>query len=500
MTAPTRALCALRNDVGDLVAAREGRGEDYTDYAADPVGFIRDVLRGDPWARQVEVARAVRDDPQVAVRSCHAAGKDWLAGRLALWWAYAVGGLAVVTGPTAAQVEEILMRGEVRNAFLAGGLPGDLHVRALRPGGGGGEAGILARTASDVHALTGLHRARVLYILTEAQDPDLGHAFDAAFAVCTGAEDRILAVGNPTEPGTRFEAAHRPGSGWRTFKIAADDIPNVREGRTVVPGLLTVEGVERIAREYGKRSPFYTSRVLAEFPATAEDSLLRPEWINRAEELGRTGALEGEAARESLVFGVDPARLGPDSTAVCVRQGPAVRGFTTWDNLDTMRTADMVLGLVRRAKRPVELVVVDGVGLGGGVVDRLRETLSTHRHRGRRGNGTRFEARPPEVAEFTASERASEPGRFTNARAEAAWNVRRLLEDGRLGLPEDARLRAELLAQRVRFGADGRVSLDAKENVRSRLGGRSGDRFDALALASWPLAEPTWRVEGFHWM
>lgn len=225
------------------LVARHGATSDegYSRYADNPVGFIRDVLGAEPWTRQVEIAEAVRDRPLVTVRSCHAAGKDWLAARLALWWVYARHGLVVMTGPTAAQVEEILMRREVATAFEAGDLPGELHVRALRPAGGG-KAGVLARTATGVHGLTGLHEPRVLFVITEAQDPDLSHAFDAAFACATGADDRIVTLGNPTEPDGRFYRAHRPGSDWHAVKIAAKDVPNVTEGRTVVPGLLAREG------------------------------------------------------------------------------------------------------------------------------------------------------------------------------------------------------------------------------------------------------------------
>lgn len=141
-----RVLRQLKDDLGDLLAKREvGSARDFSTYRDDPVGFIREVLRAKPWPRQEEIALALRDSSQVTVRSCHAAGKDWLAARLALWWAYARKGLVVLTGPTGAQVEEILMRREVHSAFRAGGLPGELHVRALRPGGSG-EAGILART------------------------------------------------------------------------------------------------------------------------------------------------------------------------------------------------------------------------------------------------------------------------------------------------------------------------------------------------------------------
>ena len=227
----------------------DSRPPDSSHQLSDEPGPVQEVLKAEPWERQEKIALAVRDHPRVTVRSCHAAGKDWLASRLALWRVYARGRMALLTGPTAAQVEEILMRGEVRTAFVRGRLPGELHVRALRPGGGG-EAGILAKTGTGISSLSGFHDARVLVVITEAQDPDIEHAWDATFACATGAEDRILTLGNPTEPDGRFYAAHRGGSGWEPFRISAADIRNVREGRTVVPGLLTREGGERFRREY----------------------------------------------------------------------------------------------------------------------------------------------------------------------------------------------------------------------------------------------------------
>jgi hypothetical protein len=82
--------------------------------------------------------------------------------------------------------------------------------------------------------MTGLHESRVLFIVTEAQDPEISHAWDAAFACATGEHDRILTLGNPTEPDGRFYRAHQAGSGWHAIRIAAEDIPNVQEGRTVI--------------------------------------------------------------------------------------------------------------------------------------------------------------------------------------------------------------------------------------------------------------------------
>ena len=62
------------------------------------MGFIRQVLKGEPWSAQEDIALQVREHAFVVVRACNGAGKDWLAARLALWWVYACGGLVLLTG------------------------------------------------------------------------------------------------------------------------------------------------------------------------------------------------------------------------------------------------------------------------------------------------------------------------------------------------------------------------------------------------------------------
>jgi hypothetical protein len=476
-------------DLGELLGSRALRKSgvhDYTGFADDPVGFLRDVLHADPWEKQVEIARAVVKHPLVTVRSCHASGKDWLGARLALWWAYARQGLVLLTGPTASQVEEILMRGEIRRAFVAAKLPGDLHVRALRPGVGKGL--ILAKTANGVSALTGYHDEEVLFVVTEAQDPDLEVAFDAGFACTTGDQDRMLTLGNPTEPDGRFFAAHQAASGWHSIRIAASDIPNVVEGRTVVPGLLTKEGVGRFVREYGEASPVVQSRVHAQFPSDSTMGLVQRQWLQAAVDRWR----EGDLAPDTwTVLGVDPARLGPDRTAVCIRQGGVVQRFEVWRGADTMETAEKIFGLVSSLLDevgPVGTVYVDEVGLGGGVLDRLKRTLPDLRFHYYDGLDTsRPQVRSGSVAArgFIAGARAGFPARFANFRAQGFWHLRKLLEDGRIALPPNEGLLEELLATRVRFLPDGRTAIESKDAIQNRLG-RSPDLADALVISLTP--------------
>ena len=249
-----------------------------------------------------------------------------------------------------------------------------------------------------------------------------------------------------------------------------------------------------IRSEYGENSPVFLSRVLAEFPEEAGDSLVTGAWVDRANELHRTGALEAEARPFPLVLGVDPARLGPDRTAICIRQGPVVREFRTWRGVDTMETSDRIRALVRElldGGSPVERVIVDEIGLGGGVLDRLRETLADVTWREPVGlNGPRpgLAIRSPAAEGFDAGKRAGRPDRFRSLKAQAYWRVRKLLEEGRLALPRNPDLAEELTQSRVWFAADGRTEIESKNALRDRIG-RSPDLADALIISLAPTLE-----------
>ena len=65
--------------------------------------------------------------------------------------------------------------------------------------------------------------------------------------------------------------------------------------------------------------------------------------------------------------------------------------------------------------------------------------------------------------------------------AESFWNVRRRLERGTLALPVDEKLADELCSMRWSIGLDGKVQLESKDELRTRLG-RSPDRADAVAM------------------
>ena len=106
---------------------------------------------------------------------------------------------------------------------------------------------------------------------------------------------------------------------------------------------------------------------------------------------------------------------------------------------------------------------MDEVGIGAGVVDRLRE-------QGYRVHGVNV-GRPAQDSEH-----------YANQRAEGYWNLRQLVLDGQLEIPADNELVGQLAALRYTFNSLGQLVMESKEDMRRR-GVPSPDKADALMMA-----------------
>jgi len=211
-------------------------------------------------------------------------------------------------------------------------------------------------------------------------------------------------------------------------------------------------------------------------------------WLDDAVFRHETGELEPLTSGEDKIAALDVARYGNDANLLVVAHGPVVRRIAEWRGLDLMQTVErtgkecLPYGIHRAPTprhRSAGRIVVDEVGMGAGVVDRLREL--------------RFD-----VEGFNGGTFGSGQGRFLNRRAEAYWLVRDRLHRGELAFPHDEALIEELLAIRWRPTGDGKVRIEEKRDIKGRLG-RSPDRADALSMAVWAL-EGTSRARYFRFV
>jgi hypothetical protein len=336
--------------------------------------------------------------------------------------------------------------------------------------------------------------------VTEAQGVE-SFAYEAIYACAVGDEDRVLLLGNPLSPEGAFYAASKSAA-WNAIAIPASKHPNLLEGRTVIPGGPSASWVENIALTYGRDSDVFKSRVLGEFPTGGADSqLFRVEWVDLSMQLhamqskqawratswrdSTGGTLADVYRRSSPQAGFDPARMGSDLSALCVRRGPACVHLATWGGVSLMETTGRLLLELRPFAHEAgpASVTVDAPGLGAGVYDRLSELWM---------EGT-IRSTVSSVRDFYGSRKSTRPSRWANARAEAYWKLRerlRLLHDSQevpswrevAFLPSDTRLREELLAVRFVTQSDGSIAIEKKDELRSRLG-RSPDLLDSAVLS-----------------
>ncbi|MDI6872091.1 MAG: hypothetical protein QME79_12260 [Bacillota bacterium] len=467
---------------------RERAREAVRRFRRDPVWFVRSVLGAEPWAKQAEILEAMRDHPRVAVRSCHGVGKSFTAGQVILWFLYSfMPSIVLSTAPTWRQVEKLVWK-EVRASYRRARVPLGGNLLPKRP-----EIQIVqdqwyavGLSTNDPDRFQGFHEENILVVVDEAAGvPE--EIFEAVEGVLTSENARLLLLGNPTAiGGTFYNAFKQPG--WHRIAISAFDSPNFTAfgitpediasgaweakltGPLPNPKLITPAWVADKYRVWGATSPAYQARVLGEFPAEAEDTLIPLAWIEAA-----MARWEETPEGEPIEIGVDVARFGSDKTVIAVRRGQKVLPLDVYAKQDTMETAGLAIQTFRRTA--AKLVKVDVIGLGAGVVDRLSE------------QGLPVEG-------VNVAEAATDPERFSDLRSELWWNLRERLDPNPLSnpdpvaLPPDDELLADLSGVKYKLTSRGQIRVEPKDEMKKRLG-RSPDRADAVVLAFAPVQRRT---------
>lgn len=255
-----------------------------------------------------------------------------------------------------------------------------------------------------------------------------------------------LAISNPRRnTGRFFECFHKDRAFWATRYVDSR----------------TVEGVDRavydrIALKYGEDHDVTRIEVKGEFPRTGSNQFIGRDTVDKA---AQRALHEDDGA--PLLMGVDVARFGDDESVIRFRRGRDARTIkpTRLKGADTMKLAEVVAGLIERYNP--DAVFVDGGGVGGGVVDRLKQM------------GYR-------VIEVQSGESASDPEKYLNKRVEMWGEMREWLSVACLD-PEDDQLQTDLTGPEYSVAIKGQLKLETKEAMKKR-GLASPDDADSLAL------------------
>lgn len=424
-------------------------------YRDQPVLFAREVLgvEPDPWQADLMMAVA-KGERRISVRSGHGVGKSTTVAILCLWYLltrYPV--KIVITAPTSAQLFDALFA-EIKR--WVNQLPPQvqelLNVKSDRIEiAAAPETGFIsARTsrAESPEALQGIHADNVLLVADEASGvPEA--VFEAAAGSMSGEEACTILLGNPTRSsGFFFDTHNRLKDQWWTRRVSCVDSPRV-----------SVAYVEEMKQRYGEDSNAYRVRVLGEFPLSDDDTVVPMHLIEAA--MARD-LVEDEKAH--AIWALDVARFGTDRSALAKRRGQVITEIKKWAGLDLMQLTGAVVAEYQSTLhhlRPAE-ILVDSIGLGSGVVDRLREL--------------KLPARGVNV-----SESPSMKGTYQNLRAELWFATKAWLEQRGCKLPRDEDLMAELAGPRFKFSSSGKLQVESKDDMRKR-GLRSPDLADAVCL------------------
>ncbi len=468
----------------NALALAAGRLEDQAEevavaeqYADDPGLWARDKLGVHLWSKQVQIAESVRDNRQTAVQSCHGVGKSFLAAQLVAWWLdiHPPGEARVVTtAPTGDQVKAILWS-EINGAFAKAEARGRPFLGRINETDWklGKRLIAFGRKPSDYnpHAFQGIHARYVLVILDEACGINK-QFWTAARAIATGEHCRILAIGNPDDPGTEF-ARVCASDRWNTIRISAFDTPNFT-GEAVPDELremlVSHSYVEEMAQEYGEESPTYISKVGGDFPSDAEDGVVRLSKVRACCRQRETPWSPDQLGPVEL--GIDMG-AGGDETCIRERRGVVVGREWRFRERDPKKAVARIIEAINESQ--AGLGKVDAIGIGWGVVGMLQEKGSEGRHRAR-------------VTGVNVSEASTNPARYKNLRSQLWWEVGRQLSEDLAwdlsGLAEEdkERLVSQLTAPKYSTDSAGRTVVEPKEETKKRLG-RSPDNADALLLA-----------------
>ncbi|CAB4200450.1 hypothetical protein UFOVP1339_45 [uncultured Caudovirales phage] len=442
---------------GERVVSPEEIFDHFVDtYRNRPVQFVEDLLLKDhpeyvieEW--QKDLLKAIASgERRISVRAGHGVGKSAVCAWASIWFMFTrFPQKTVMTAPSAGQLFDALYA-EIKRWVKC--LPPNLkeavevfadHI-VLRSAP---ESSFMsARTSSSdkPEALAGIHSANVLLICDEASA--IAEAvYEAAVGSMSGFNACTVLISNPTRnSGLFFKTHHNLKTNWKTFHVSC------LNNRLVHPDF-----IKQIVDTYGEESNQYRVRVLGDFATKEDDVLITADLVDAA--MDRDIVLN---PGEDLVYGLDVARFGSDRSALLKRRGNVVTEITSWHGNDLMETTGRVAAEAN-IDHPSE-IMVDSIGVGAGVADRLRELG--------------FNVRDVNVSETAAMN----PQAF-KLRDELWLTTKDWLNTRAVKLPKNDQLRQELCTPTYNFASNGSIKVESKAEMKKR-GLRSPDIADALCL------------------
>jgi hypothetical protein len=457
---------------------------------------------------QEHVLQAVADHSRVAVAATHSVGKTFIMGRIALWFLSTYKNSKVITtAPTYRQVVKLLW-GELRSAYKNAKYPigGHLTTNELKINDDWYAIGYSPRkeAAQDEReqkgsTFQGFHALYILVIFDEATGihPDIWKMVEGLLT--SGKIVKFVCIGNPTTRNCEFFKCFKNPI-WKKIYISCFDSPNLiangisnkeelkkeinylktltEEERILrienyvkpAPYLLSTQWVVNYVMRWGFNHPLVLSKAFGEFPKESDNVVVQLSEVEEA--INREYKIKSKDVR---CIGVDCARFGEDSTVITEIIGNKTTRKKAFGKKDTMETASEVMGFIKDSNRKT-LVLVDGTGIGAGVVDKL--------------NLNKQKREIPHfvtIIEVNFGQTCTLPydkKHYANLKAKIFVELGEDLKT-ELDLIDDSVYLGELPNIKYKINDRGVMQIESKEDYKKRTGLSSPDHADSLAIANY---------------
>lgn len=281
-------------------------------------------------------------------------------------------------------------------------------------------------------------------------------------------ETMLIELANPWDRATRYYEDWISGR-FKTFHVGWQLA--LKEGRTTQAF---------IDEQRSYLTPIeFTVLYDSDFPEEAEDSLFTLKSIQEAVNN------DIEFSPDKRIISCDVADKGLDKTVIMWGYENndmfKVEGIYSENKSENMQIVGKIMEIYQ--KYGADRIQVDTIGLGIGVVSRLKELFNGKSttiipcHYGEGVGGSGKSTKPTKYDSHRDRKPESERKRFLNRKAEQFFRLKDLLDDGRVVLPDDKKLQNELIAMKWELQSSGKIRILDPDS--------SPDFADALVYFIW---------------